>query len=94
MKKKNRPPVKRVYVTVESEAYERLRINIRRAGLPIDFFSDELNRVIVAVDAVVQRILDQRDQGEELDEGKLRELLKEAGLPDPRTEPPGQKQEK
>jgi hypothetical protein len=66
MKYKNvKPGKKRVMITVDEEPWERLRAHAKKAGLPLNWLSNEINAFIPGLLAVVELAeQDARDQRE------------------------------
>lgn len=66
---------KRILLTVTKETYERLQKNVRAAGLPKNWFSSEIDKVITGLDIVVQQMIEAKQKGEQMTEQQVMETI-------------------
>lgn len=69
------PGKKRVLLTVTKDPYERLQRNIRLAGFPRTWFSSELDRIVIGLDRIVEKVIEMKKQGETMTEEQAIESI-------------------
>jgi len=69
------PGKKRVLLTISKEPYERLQQNIKLAGFPKNWFSKELDRIVIGLDRIIEQVIEMKKQRKTMTEEQAIEAI-------------------